>query len=345
MNSKRQVNINGLTIGGDAPVRVESMLKISLDKREECTQQCERLIKSGCEMARAALPDAKFAADLKALVESTRLVIMADIHFDPALAILAIESGCRAIRINPGNMPLNRLNDVITCAKSNGVVIRIGANGGSVSGLQLAEADGDRAKALFIAVREQAELLLGQGFEDLILSAKSSSVPECVRANEMISSAYPDFPMHIGLTEAGPGDGGVVKGTACISALLMRGIGDTLRVSLTDEPEREVRVGYEILKALELRMRGVNLISCPTCGRRRADVMRLVKVVEPLLDGLPDGVSVAVMGCEVNGPKEARHAQYGIAGTPGGAVLFKEGERFGEYAFNELESVLPEFLK
>ncbi len=345
MNSKRQVNINGLTIGGDAPVRVESMLKISLDKREECTQQCERLIKSGCEMARAALPDAKFAADLKALVESTRLVIMADIHFDPALAILAIEAGCKAIRINPGNMPLNRLNDVISCAKSNGVVIRIGANGGSVSGLQLAEADGDRAKALFIAVREQAELLLGQGFEDLILSAKSSSVPECVRANEMISSAYPDFPMHIGLTEAGPGDGGVVKGTACISALLMRGIGDTLRVSLTDEPEREVRVGYEILKALELRMRGVNLISCPTCGRRRADVMRLVKVVEPLLDGLPDGVSVAVMGCEVNGPKEARHAQYGIAGTPGGAVLFKEGERFGEYAFNELESVLPEFLK
>lgn len=345
MNSKRQVNINGLTIGGDAPVRVESMLKISLDKREECTQQCERLIKSGCEMARAALPDAKFAADLKALVESTRLVIMADIHFDPALAILAIEAGCKAIRINPGNMPLNRLNDVISCAKSNGVVIRIGANGGSVSGLQLAEADGDRAKALFIAVREQAELLLGQGFEDLILSAKSSSVPECVRANEMISSAYPDFPMHIGLTEAGPGDGGVVKGTACISALLMRGIGDTLRVSLTDEPEREVRVGYEILKALELRMRGVNLISCPTCGRRRADVMRLVKVVEPLLDGLPDGVSVAVMGCEVNGPKEARHAKYGIAGTPGGAVLFKEGERFGEYAFNELESVLPEFLK
>ena len=345
MNSKRQVNINGLTIGGDAPVRVESMLKISLDKREECTQQCERLIKSGCEMARAALPDAKFAADLKALVESTRLVIMADIHFDPALAILAIEAGCKAIRINPGNMPLNRLNDVISCAKSNGVVIRIGANGGSVSQSQLDEADGDRAKALFIAVREQAELLLGQGFEDLILSAKSSSVPECVRANEMISSAYPDFPMHIGLTEAGPGDGGVVKGTACISALLMRGIGDTLRVSLTDEPEREVRVGYEILKALELRMKGVNLISCPTCGRRRADVMRLVKVVEPLLDGLPDGVSVAVMGCEVNGPKEARHAKYGIAGTPGGAVLFKEGERFGEYAFNELESVLPEFLK
>ena len=218
MNSKRQVNINGLTIGGNAPVRVESMLKVSLDKRDECLAQCERLIKSGCEMARAALPDAKYADDLRALVASTRLVIMADIHFNPALAILAMEAGCKAIRINPGNMPLSRLNDVISCAASMGVVIRIGANGGSVSQSQLDEANGDRSRALFLAVREQAELLLSHNFTDIILSAKSSSVPECVRANELIAEAYPDFPMHIGLTEAGPGDGGVVKGSACISA-------------------------------------------------------------------------------------------------------------------------------
>ena len=342
--SKRQVKINELTIGGDAPVRVESMLKISLDKREEVLAQCERLINVGCEMARAALPEAKFAEDLKHLVNHTGLTIMADIHFDPVLAILAMEAGCRAIRINPGNMPLNKLNDVITAAKNLGVVIRIGANGGSISQAQLDEAEGDRAKALFIAVREQAELLLSRNFTDLILSAKSSSVIECVKANELIAENYPDFPMHIGLTEAGPGDGGIVKGTACISNLLLKGIGNTLRVSLTDEPEREVKVGYEILKALELRTRGVNLISCPTCGRRRADVMRLVKVVEPLLKKLPDGVSVAVMGCEVNGPKEARHAQYGIAGTPGGAVLFREGKSVGEYKFDELENILPGFF-
>ena len=344
MNSKRQVKINTLTIGGDAPVRVESMLKVSLDKHEECLLQCERLTASGCEMARAALPDKKFADDLKHLVEHTRLTIMADIHFDPVLAILAMEAGCRAIRINPGNMPLNRLNDVIATAKSLGVVIRIGANGGSISQAQLDEAHGSRPEALFIAVREQAELLLRNDFTNMILSAKSSSVNECVKANELIAAAYPDFPMHIGLTEAGPGDGGIVKGTACISRLLSEGIGDTLRVSLTDEPEREVRVGYEILKALELRVRGVNLISCPTCGRRRADVRRLVAVVEPLLQNLPDGTSVAVMGCEVNGPKEARHAQFGIAGTPSGAVLFREGQRVGEYAFSELEAVLPKFL-
>ena len=344
MHSKRQVNINGLTIGGDAPVRVESMLKVALDKRDECLAQCERLTACGCEMARAALPDKKFAPDLKHLASTTKLVIMADIHFDPALAILAMEAGCRAIRINPGNMPLDRLNDVIACAKSLGVVIRIGANGGSISQAQLDQAGGDRARGLFLAVCEQAELLLRNDFTNMILSAKSSSVRECIRANELIAEKYPDFPMHIGLTEAGPGDGGIVKGTACISGLLMKGIGDTLRVSLTDEPEREVRVGYEILKALELRKRGVNLISCPTCGRRRADVMRLVKVVEPMLANLPDGVSVAVMGCEVNGPKEARHAQFGIAGTPGGAVLFREGRPCGEYPFSELEQVLPKFF-
>lgn len=345
MNSKRQVKIDSLTIGGNAPVRVESMLKISLDKRDECMAQCERLINSGCEMARVALPDKKFADDLKFLVNNTRLTIMADIHFDPTLAILAMEAGCKAIRINPGNMPLNRLNDVITTAKNFGVVIRIGANGGSISQAQLDKAQGDRARALYIAVREQAELLLQNDFTNMILSAKSSSVNECVNANILIAENYPDFPMHIGLTEAGPGDGGVVKGTACISALLSRGIGDTLRVSLTDEPEREVKVGYEILKALELRTHGVNLISCPTCGRRRADVMRLVKIVEPVLKNLPDGISVAVMGCEVNGPKEARHAKFGIAGTPVGALLFRDGRSVGEYKLDELERVLPEFLR
>ena len=323
---------------------MESMLKVALSDREGCLAQCESLLEAGCEMARVALPRVDLAEDLRWLVERSPLTLMADIHFDPALALLAMEAGCRAIRINPGNMPLGRLEDVIATAKNLGVVIRIGANGGSLSGPQMEEAGGDRAAALCLAVRQQAELLLGHGFEDLILSAKSSSVPECVRANVLIARAYPGFPMHAGLTEAGPGDGGVVKGTAAISALLAQGIGDTLRVSLTDAPEREVRVGYEILKALELRTHGVNLISCPTCGRRRADVMRLVALVEPMLKGLPDGTSVAVMGCEVNGPKEAKHAQLGIAGTPAGAVLFREGQVVGEYPFEDLPEVLARFF-
>ncbi len=341
---KRSVKIGDLVIGAGSPIRVESMLKVALNNRSGCLEQCESLLKCGCELARVALPRADLAEDLAWLVKNTKLTLMADIHFDPALAILAMEAGCRAIRINPGNMPLNRLNDVISTAKNLNVVIRIGANGGSISEKQLSDAGGDRAKALYLAVREQAELLLSNKFENIILSAKSSSVPECVRANVMINHDYPDFPMHIGLTEAGPGDGGIVKSTAGISALLSQGIGDTIRVSLTDVPEREVKVGYEILKALELRTHGVNLISCPTCGRRRADVMKLVKLVEPMLENLPDGISVAVMGCEVNGPKEAKHAKIGIAGTPNGALLFRDGNTIGEYKFDELNEILPKFF-
>ena len=341
---KRSVKINNLVIGAGQPVRVESMLKTRLNDRDACVAQCESLLNCGCELARVALPRADLYEDLKYLVNRAKLTLMADIHFDPNLAILAMQAGCKAIRINPGNMPLNRLNDVIAMAKDLGAVIRIGANGGSVSERQLEEAKGDRAKALFLAVREQAELLLNNKFENLILSAKSSSVPECVRANVMINNYYPEFVMHIGLTEAGPGDGGIVKSTAGIAALLSQGIGDTIRVSLTDEPEREVKVGYEILKALEIRQHGVNLISCPTCGRRRADVMKLVKLVEPLTHNLPEGISVAVMGCEVNGPKEAKHAKLGLAGTVKGAVLFRDGQTVGEYSFEELDDILPKFF-
>ena len=345
MFSKIQVKINNLTIGGNAPVRVESMLKIPLINHEACLEQCESLLNSGCELARVAMPDKKLYGDLKWLVEHSKLNLMADIHFDPAIALSAMEAGCRSIRINPGNMPINKLHDVIETAKSLGVIIRIGANGGSISQAQLEQANGSRADALFIAVREQAELLLKHNFENIILSAKSSNVNECIHANELISKNYHDFPIHIGLTEAGFGDSGIVKGVSCISNLLSKKIGDTVRVSLTDEPEHEVKIAYEILKALDLRVKGANIISCPTCGRKRADVKNLVKIIEPLLSNLPDGTDVAVMGCEVNGPKEARHAKFGIAGTPNGAILFKEGKTFGEYSFDELKNVLPDFFK
>jgi (E)-4-hydroxy-3-methylbut-2-enyl-diphosphate synthase len=321
------------------------MLKRRLSEREECLAQCERLLREGCELARAALPSLELADSLEWLNKHTSLPLMADIHFDPDLAVAAMKAGCAAVRINPGNMPLRRLTEMIKVAEDLGVVVRIGANGGSLSVRHLADAGGDRAAALFLAVKEQADLLLEQGFRDVILSAKSSSVEETVRANTFIARAYPYLPLHIGVTEAGPGDAGIVKSTAGIASLLSQGIGNTLRVSLTDEPEREVRVGYEILKALGLRVRGVNLISCPTCGRRRADVMELVRLIEPLLPGLPDGTTVAVMGCEVNGPKEAKGAHLGIAGTPVGAVLFREGVVVGEYSFEELPEALPSFFE
>ncbi|MDR2137593.1 MAG: (E)-4-hydroxy-3-methylbut-2-enyl-diphosphate synthase [Synergistaceae bacterium] len=342
---KRRVTIGRLTVGGGAPIRVESMLKRPLSEKEDCLAQCERLLAEGCELARAALPALELAGPLEWLNRHTALPLMADIHFDPALAVAAMKAGCASIRINPGNMPLRKLTETIRTAKDLGVVIRVGANGGSLSARHLRAGKGDRAAALFEAVREQAELLLEQDFRDVILSAKSTSVRDTVRANAFIAGAYPGLPLHIGITEAGPGDGGVVKSAVGIASLLNQGIGDTLRVSLTDEPEREVRAGYERLKALGLRSRGVELISCPTCGRRRADVMKLVKLIEPILPGLPDGTTVAVMGCEVNGPKEAKDAHWGLAGTPVGAVLFKGGSLVGEYAFDELPKVLPEFLR
>ena len=340
----RQIKIGNISIGGGAPVRVESMLKVALSQKETCAEQCERLLREGCELARTALPSVDLAEPLAWLNQHTSLPIMADIHFDPEIAIAAMKAGCASIRINPGNMPLRHLTEMIRIAKERQVVIRIGANSGSLSARQMAEAKGDRAAALFLAVKEQAALLLEHDFHDVILSAKSSSVGDTVRANTFIAHAYPDLPLHIGITEAGPGDGGVVKSAVGIASLLEQGIGDTLRVSLTDEPEREVRVGYEILKALGLRARGVNLISCPTCGRRRADVRKLVGLIEPMLSHLPDGTTVAVMGCEVNGPKEAKGAHLGIAGTPIGAVLFKEGAVVGEYGFEDLPKVLPTFF-
>jgi (E)-4-hydroxy-3-methylbut-2-enyl-diphosphate synthase len=342
---KRGIKIGGVAIGGGAPVRVESMLKVALAEKEKCLEQCERLLSEGCEFARVALPAADQADALAWLNGRTSLPLMADIHFDPELAIAAMKAGCPSIRINPGNMPLHKLTEMIRAAKDLGVVIRVGANSGSLSGRHLSGAGGDVAGALFLAVKEQADLLLEHDFRDVILSAKTSSVGGTVRANTFIANAYPGLPLHIGVTEAGPGDGGIVKSAAGIAALLGQGIGDTLRVSLTDEPEREVRVGYEILKALGLRSRGVNLVSCPTCGRRRADVTRLVKLIEPMLSDLPDGTTVAVMGCEVNGPKEAKNAHWGLAGTPAGAVLFKEGSVVGEYAFEKLPDVLPAFFR
>ena len=341
---KRGVKIGSLTIGGGEPIRVESMLKVGLRERGKCLEQCESLLQEGCELARVALPTADLAESLRWLNERTSLELMADIHFDPDIAVAAMKAGCASVRINPGNMPKHKLTEMVRVAKDLGAVIRIGANSGSLSARQREEANGDTAAALFIAVKEQADLLLDNDFPHLVLSAKSSSVGDTVRANALIAGAYPEFPLHIGITEAGPGDGGIVKSAVGIAGLLQQGIGDTIRVSLTDSPEREVRVGYEILKALSLRSHGVNLISCPTCGRRRADVKTLVELVEPMLSSLPDGTTVAVMGCEVNGPKEAKAADLGIAGTPLGAVLFMKGEVVGEYAFDDLPAALPKFF-
>ena len=326
MGSSKFVTINGTRFGGNAPVRVESMLKTPLSDAEGCAGELDELSKSGCELVRIAFPDESCKADLKYLIGVSKVPIMADIHFNHKFAIAALDCGVSSIRINPGNMTsVEGLASVLAVARANGAVIRIGANGGSLNNKQIAAANGDRASALAAAVEEQLGLLVDAEFEYIVISAKSSSVNETARANFMLSAKYP-YPMHIGITEAGSGIDGAVKSAVGLGLLLGQGIGDTMRVSLTGDSKTEVEVAYSILRSLDMRKRGVNLISCPGCGRRRVDVAELVARVKAVIpDPAPDGLDIAVMGCEVNGPREAASADIGIAGTESGFVLFERG--------------------
>ncbi len=342
--SVRSISVGCLGIGGGNPVRVESMLKSPLDNLQACREELQGLASAGCEMVRVAFSDPSSAEALSKLVSESGIPLMADIHFNPDLAVLSLKAGVPAIRINPGNMGSpRRLAEILHLARERRAVIRIGANGGSLSDAQLAESGGDRSLALVRAVEAQLKYLLEHGFDDVILSAKSTSIPETVRANALLAERYP-YPLHIGITEAGPGLGGIVKNAAGIGILLNQGIGDTIRVSLTAPAEEEVKTGYAILNALGVRRKGFNLISCPTCGRKRIDVQDLVKRILPALSGLPDGFSVAVMGCEVNGPREAAHADLGISGSPSGFILFSHGKPIAVAEAGNLEEILRETL-
>ncbi|WP_392437987.1 flavodoxin-dependent (E)-4-hydroxy-3-methylbut-2-enyl-diphosphate synthase [Cloacibacillus evryensis] len=326
MGSRKSVSIGGLRIGGGVPVRVESMLKTRLTDIEGCAAETEALAAAGCELARAALPDERLAASFAELIKKSVLPLMADIHFDHRLALAALKAGCRAIRINPGNMSGSAgLAEVIAAAKDTGAVIRIGANGGSLNNAQMEAAGGDKGAALVLAVEEQLRLLTKNKFEEMIISAKSSSVEETARANAILANRYP-YPLHIGITEAGCGNSGIVKGAVGIGLMLAQGIGDTIRVSLTSPGVEEVETGYNILQALGLRSRGWQLVSCPTCGRRRIEVAALVEKLRAIIPPTANrGMTIAVMGCEVNGPKEASSADFGVAGSPNGFIVFKKG--------------------
>jgi (E)-4-hydroxy-3-methylbut-2-enyl-diphosphate synthase len=346
MSSLKSVAIGGVQFGGGAPVRVESMLKTPLEDVGGCLGELLELKKAGCELVRIAFPRGELSPNLRSVVAGSTLAVMADIHFNHKYAISALDCGCPSIRINPGNMGSKEgLMEVLSAARSCEAVVRIGSNGGSLSGRQLKSNDGDRALALVAAVEEQLLPLLDAGFEDVIISAKSSSVPETIRANFILSERYP-FPLHVGITEAGPGIEGAVKSAVGIGIMLSQGIGDTMRVSLTGGSKAEVETAYAIQRALGIRQRGINLVSCPGCGRRRMDVLGLVGRVKSLLpENMPDGLVIAVMGCEVNGPKEAAAADIGIAGTQNGFVLFKKGETVATGEPEALEDALKACFK
>jgi len=327
----RTVRAGGVAIGGGAPVTVQTMTNTPAGDFAAALSQTRRLAAAGADIVRLAVPD-EAAAGVFACLRGggVRIPLVADIHFDYRLALAAIRGGASKIRINPGNIGAEwKVREVAAAAKDAGIPIRIGANGGSLSAALRQKYGGPTPEALVESALSQAELLEACGFSDIVLSLKTSSVADTVRTYRL-AAAQCDYPLHVGVTEAGDAYSGLIKNAVGIGALLADGIGDTLRVSLTADPEEEVRAGRELLGTLGLDPRGgVEIVSCPTCGRTQIDLISLAARFKEACAGVDTHgkrIKVAVMGCAVNGPGEAREADFGIAGGDGYAVLFRRGE-------------------
>ena len=334
--------VGSVPVGGGAPVSIQSMLNTRTTDVEGSLKQLRALAAAGCQIARLAVPDREAAAGFAEIVKESPLPLVADIHFDYRLAILAAEAGAAKIRINPGNIGgEDRVKAVVDVCKDRHIPIRIGVNGGSLDKKLLEKYGHPTAEALVESAFQHLELLEKQGFYDTCVSMKSSTVPTMVAAARLFRSKC-DYPLHIGVTETGPVRQGLIKSAMGIGALLLDGIGDTLRVSLTDDPVQEVYAARDILKAGGLRRDGVNIISCPTCGRTRIDLIGLVNRVDEALKDCKKPITVAVMGCVVNGPGEAREADIGIAGGDGCGLIFEKGQAVEKLPYDAL---LPALLK
>ena len=337
----RQIKVAGIPIGGGAPVVIQSMLNTKTTDVEGSLSQIRALASAGCQIARLAVPNMEAARTFAEICKESPLPLVADIHFDYKLAIAAAEGGASKIRINPGNIGgEDRVKAVVDVCKDRKIPIRIGVNGGSLDKKLLEKYGHPTAEALVESAFERLELLEKQGFYDTCVSMKSSTVPTMVAAARLFRSKC-DYPIHIGVTETGPVKQGLMKSAMGIGALLLDGIGDTIRVSLTDDPIEEVYAAKDILKAAGLRKEGVNIISCPTCGRTRIDLIGLVNRVDEALKNCEKPITVAVMGCVVNGPGEAREADIGIAGGDGWGMIFEKGEQVEKLPYEEL---LPALL-
>lgn len=322
----RPIMAGSVKIGGDAPVTVQSMANTDTRDAAATIDQIKRLEDAGCEIIRVAVPDMEAAAAFKTIKRAISIPLVADIHFDYRLALECINNGADKIRINPGNIGgRDRVRKVVGEAKPRGIPIRIGVNSGSVEKHILEKYGGVTAEGMVESALGHARILEECDFFDIAISIKASTVPMTIEAYRLISQKC-DYPLHIGVTEAGTLFGGTVKSAAGLGCLLSEGIGDTLRVSLTGDPAEEVKVGIELLKAMGLRRTGVEFVSCPTCGRTRIDLIKVANEVEQRLAGCKKHIRVAVMGCAVNGPGEAREADIGIAGGDGVALIFRKGE-------------------
>ena len=338
----RQINVGGVIIGGGAPVVIQSMLNTKTTDVEGSLAQIRQLHEAGCQIARLAVPNMEAARGFAEICKESPLPLVADIHFYYKLAIAAAEGGAAKIRINPGNIGgEDRVKAVVDVCRDKKIPIRIGVNGGSLDKKLLEKYGHPTADALVESAFEHLELLEKQGFYDTCVSMKSSTVPTMVAAARLFREKC-DYPIHIGVTETGPVRQGLIKSALGIGALLLDGIGDTIRVSLTDDPVEEVYAAKDILKAAGLRKEGVNIVSCPTCGRTRIDLIGLVNRVDEALKDCQKPITVAVMGCVVNGPGEAREADIGIAGGDGWGMIFEKGEQVEKLPYDEL---LPALLK
>ncbi len=338
----RQIKVGGVAIGGGASVVIQSMLNTKTTDVEGSLRQINQLKAAGCQIARLAVPNMEAARSFADICKESELPLVADIHFDYKLAIAAAEGGASKIRINPGNIGgEDRVKAVVDVCKDKKIPIRIGVNGGSLDKRLLEKYGHPTAEALVESAFQHLELLEKFGFYDTCLSMKSSTVPTMVAACRLFRSKC-DYPLHIGVTETGPVKQGLIKSAMGIGALLLEGIGDTIRVSLTDDPVEEVYAAKDILKAAGLRREGVNIVSCPTCGRTRIDLIGLVNQVDEALKTCEKPITVAVMGCVVNGPGEAREADIGIAGGDGWGMIFEKGEQVEKLPY---EALLPALLK
>ena len=338
----RQILVGGIPIGGGAPVVIQSMLNTKTTDVEGSLGQIRALASAGCQIARLAVPNMEAARGFAEIAKESPLPLVADIHFDYKLAIAAAEGGAAKIRINPGNIGgEDRVKAVVEVCKEKHIPIRIGVNGGSLDKTLLEKYGHPTAEALVESAFQHLQLLEKQGFYDTCVSMKSSTVPTMVAAARLFRSKC-EYPIHIGVTETGPVKQGLIKSAMGIGALLLEGIGDTIRVSLTDDPVEEVYAAKDILKAAGLRKEGVNIVSCPTCGRTRIDLIGLVNQVDAALKDCQKPITVAVMGCVVNGPGEAREADIGIAGGDGWGMIFEKGEQVEKLPYDEL---LPALLR
>lgn len=345
MGSKKQVTAGNVKIGGGAKITVQSMLNIPASDIENSVKQAVELEKAGCEIIRAAIPNKEAVALIPALKKAVSIPVVADIHFDYRLALEAVEAGIDKIRINPGNIGSDdRVKAVADACRRKNIPIRIGVNSGSLEKEILAKYGHPTPQALCDSALYHASLLNKFDFDDIVLSMKSSDVATMVKAYELASEQC-DYPLHLGVTEAGTERMGIIKSAAGIGSLLLKGIGDTIRVSLTADPVKEIYAAKDILKALDIDRSGIQFVSCPTCGRTKIDLIGLADEAERRLRDCKKNIKVAIMGCVVNGPGEAREADIGIAGGDGNGLVFRKGEILRKVPEDKLIDALIEEIE